>query len=291
MTDSEPPRQHQPLATCALLATLLASLPAQQGGQPAPKPAPHASSWPELDGKLNREARNQVKQFQKDGEQLHRKAHQRLVELGAGVAPILIPMVHDRDNNVNTSLFSVLDEVCTPRHATLLAKEVGRPSLALRRYLLRRLGGFHDTAVHAVMTDSLKDKDAEVRFQAALGLLGLADVDGIDVVLQAARERWPETRAQIEATLTPARKAVTADKVLAHIARAQPTDQMAGLRVLRFLMEKRQASTLRHYLTAADFAVKREAINTARVLHGEAPLEKLSSFQAINLAKQWLQKL
>jgi hypothetical protein len=37
--------------------------------------------------------------------------------------------------------------------------------------------------------------------------------------------------------------------------------------------------------------VKREAINTARVLHGEEPIENLSVFQAIEMAKQWLDKL
>ena len=75
------------------------------------------------------------------------------------------------------------------------------------------------------------------------------------------------------------------------IGQARSTDQMAGLRLLRFLAIKEQKVLLRSYLESPDFAVKREAINTVRVLHGEKPLEKLSSFQAINLAKQWLGKL
>ena len=75
------------------------------------------------------------------------------------------------------------------------------------------------------------------------------------------------------------------------IAQARATDKMAGLRLLRHLATLDQKTLLRSHLESPDFTVKREAINTARVLHGEAPLEKLSSFQAINLAKQWLQKL
>ena len=61
--------------------------------------------------------------------------------------------------------------------------------------------------------------------------------------------------------------------------------------MLRYLGVKQQRVMLRSYLESADFAVKREAINLVRVLHGEPPIENLSSFQAINLAKQWLQKL
>ena len=36
---------------------------------------------------------------------------------------------------------------------------------------------------------------------------------------------------------------------------------------------------------------KREAVNTARVLHGEQPQENLTVFQSIEQAKQWLNKL
>jgi hypothetical protein len=54
---------------------------------------------------------------------------------------------------------------------------------------------------------------------------------------------------------------------------------------------KEQASLLRHYLEASDHTVKKEAINTARVLHGEPPLENLPVFQAIEMSKEWLKKL
>ena len=95
----------------------------------------------------------------------------------------------------------------------------------------------------------------------------------------------------IAATLTPARSAAVSLKVWERIGNARPTDKMAGLRLLRYLATTDQKMLLRSYLESPDFAVKKEAINTARALHGKQPLEKLSSFQAINLAKQWLQKL
>jgi hypothetical protein len=66
---------------------------------------------------------------------------------------------------------------------------------------------------------------------------------------------------------------------------------MAGLRLLRHLMVKEQGALLHRYLDAGEHTVKREAINAARCLHGEAPIENLSVFQAIEMAKQWRAKV
>lgn len=281
-----------PLALALGLTMLVAPLAAQGKEPPADEGSPKKlAEWPELSKKDDGQARAVLTQFRKEGEELHAKAHEKLVAFGAAVAPVLLPKVNDRANNSNEHLFRVLDEVCGPPHAALLARELGRPSVELRRYLLRRLGTFRDTELAAVFEKSLDDKDPEVQFQAGLGALAVGSVKGLDVVLASARQRWSEVQPQIAEVLTPARSVAISTKVLDHIARARPTEQMAGLRLLRYLMTKQQAVLLRHYLEASDFQVKREAINAARVVHGEDPLENLASFQAINMAKEWLKKL
>src|SRR5690606_11657770 len=167
----------------------------------------------------------------------------------------------------------------------------GRPSVEWRRYMLRRLAGFHDPDMAAVFKPALKDKDPDITFYASLGLLGLGKHDGLDIMLLAAKQRWAEF-GDITAEVLPASRAnENAMPIFEKIAAAQPTDQMAGLRLLRYLMVKEQGILLRRYLESADFTVKKEAINTARVLHGEQPLDQLSRFQAIDQAKQWLGKL
>jgi hypothetical protein len=110
-------------------------------------------------------------------------------------------------------------------------------------------------------------------------------------VLQAAKQRWQEFGPLVAEVLPRARSAECGDWVFTAIAPASAADQMAGLRLARYLMVRQQGVILRTYLQAPDHTVKREAINTARVLHGEEPIENLSVFQAIEMAKQWLDKL
>jgi len=281
---------------CAAI-TLVALAPSQSGkGQPPTKEAPGATTtklteWPNLKKAERTNARRKAGQFRKRDPKLHDKASKQLIAMGPSIAPVLIPMVSDRQDGINVHLLAVLDAVITPEHAALLAREVGRPSLELRRYLMRKLATFHDADIAPILKKALKDKDAEVAFYAGLGLLGVGQHDGLDVVMAQTRKRWDHWRPLIAQVLTPARSADTANPVYAKVVESRTTDQMAGLRLLRYLMVKEQSHLLRHFLQSKDFTVKRAAINTARVVHGEQPIEKLSSFQAIDMAKQWLDKL
>ncbi len=275
----------------AILCAALFAGDAAAQSEERPQKVEKLSEWPALKKEQGDRARALMRQFGKKKQQLRDDAVSAMVQLGAGVAPLVVPKITDRPKNDNQHLFAVLDQVTDGRHAALLARELGRKSLELRRYLLRRLACMRDTDLEPVLKSAARDKDPEAAFFAALGLLALGSDAGLDAVLVAAREQWSERREVIAAALTPARDARKGMLVWRRIGQARPTDQMAGLRVLRYLGAKEQKVMLRSYLESSDFAVKREAINLARVLHGEPPIEKLSSFQAINLAKQWLQKL
>ena len=296
--------KHRTLKSSLLAALLLPALastataqqerPArpEQPAQPAQDPKrAKLSEWPSLKKTETDRVRALAKQFRKPQEKLRDAAVEKLVKMGAGVAPVLIRSVNDRPENANAYVFAVLDRVTDGRHAALLARESKRNSVEWRRYLTRKLASLRDPEMEPVLEATREDKDPDIAFYAALGLLALGETSGLDTVLAAARQRWAATRDLIAATLEPARSAEISMKVWTRIGQARPTEQMAGLRLLRHLAVKEQRVLLRSYLESADFAVKREAINTVRMLHGEKPLEKLSSFQAINLAKEWLQKL
>lgn len=271
---------------------VVTAAPPGRGQEPAaPARQQKLSEWPELKKADRDRARAVAKQLAKKQEKLRTAAVDKLAAMGAGVAVVLIPLVSDRPQNHNDRLFEVLDQVTDGRHAAVLARESQRKSVAWRRYLTRRLAGLRDPDLLPLLRKHVEDKDADIAFYASLGALALGESAGLDTVLEATRERWSEQRALIAATLTPARSAAVSLKVWERIGSARPTDKMAGLRLLRYLATTDQKMLLRSYLESSDFAVKKAAINTTRVLHGEQPLEKLSSFQAINLAKQWLQKL
>ncbi|MFT7535239.1 MAG: hypothetical protein ACI85K_001190, partial [Hyphomicrobiaceae bacterium] len=283
------------LAAIATLALTSASVEAQakQDGKQAKqnKQNTKLSKWPALKKAASDRARATAKQFKKPQEELHTEAHRKLVAMGAGVAPAIIALVSDRAHNTNEHLFAVLDALVNKSHASLLAREAKRPSVEWRRYLMRKLAGFHDADMAAVFKPALKDKDPDIAIYAGLGLLSLGKHDGLDIVLLAAKQRWTEFGDITAKVLPAARSSACSLPIFEKIASARATDQMAGLRLLRYLMIKDQGMLLRTYLNSSDFAVKKEAINTARVLNGEKPLDKLSSFQAIDQAKKWLLKI
>jgi hypothetical protein len=283
------------LATIATLALTSAPVEAQskdakRGGKQSTK-ITKLAKWPALKKAASDRARATAKQVKKPQEKLQVEANHKLVAIGAGVAPVIIPLVSDRAENTNEQLFAVLDAVVDKSHASLLAREAKRPSVEWRRYLLRKLAGFHDADMAAVFKSALKGKDPDIAIYAGLGLLSLGKHDGLDIVLLAAKQRWAEF-AEITSKVLPAgRSSASALPIFEKIASARPTDQMAGLRLLRYLMVKDQGMMLRTYLKSSAFAVKKEAINTARVINGEKPLDKLSSFQAIEQAQKWLLKI
>jgi hypothetical protein len=285
----------RPLATLALTAaTLFAGLPALAQAQKPPAAGTTAEKlgeWPTLKDTDKDRVLAFTGQFRKADPQLHAEAKKQLIALGDAAAPLLMQQVSDRAENTNAPIFAVLDEVLGARHAALMARETKKPRIELRRYLTRRLCRLGDADLAPVLDSLQKDKDESTAFYAQLGLLALKRRESLPAVLAYTKTRWNDVGPLVAEVLTPARSPELGDAVFEAIAKAQPVDQMAGLRLLRYVMVKEQGVVLRGYLEASDHTVKREAVNTARVLHGEAPVDNLSVFQAIEQAKQWLQKI
>jgi hypothetical protein len=172
-----------------------------------------------------------------------------------------------------------------------LHEEAKKPKVELRRYLVRRLCRFAEPTLLAQLTATMQDKDEQTAFYAALGALALKHREALGPVLDYSKLHWPEVSALVAETLPAAKGRETAEWVFERIAKATAADQMAGLRLLRSLTDLSQAPLLKTYLAASDHAVKREAVNVARALHGEAPVDNLPVFQVIEMAKAWQQKL
>lgn len=249
------------------------------------------AEWPPLDTTAKDRLLALVGQFRKPNPQLHSEAHQQLVGLGAGAAPLLMQQVSDRADNTNDHVFGVLDAILGIEHAALLAREVKKPRVELRRYLANRLCRFRAADLAATLEALAKDKDERTAFFGQLGLLGLGRRAALAPVIAYTKTRWTEVGALVGEVLAPGRSHDAGVSVFEFLTTASPGDQMAALRLARYLMTKEQGPLLRTYLQANDHAVKREAINAARVLHGEPPIENLSVFQTIDHAKEWLQKL
>jgi hypothetical protein len=280
------------LGTAWLTAWLL-GLPVLAQDPPAPTPAPaqiaKLDQWPAGKERDKERLLALVGQFRKDPA-LHEKAIADLIAIGDTAMPLLLQQISDRPENVNAPLFRVFDRVLGPQHAALLAVEAKKPRVELRRYLLVRLCRFVDPDLAPVLKTHVADADAATSFHASLGLLALKHESALPAVLQYSKTHWPEVGAVVAEVLPRARGAETGTWVFASIAKSAAADQMAGLRLARYLAVKDQAVILRTYLQSPDHTVKKEAVNAMRVLHGEPPIESLDVFKAIAMAKEWLAK-
>ena len=287
---------HEPLA--AVLAPLLLALAtpcairAQDPQKPAPVPATatKVAEWPALKETDKERVLSLAGQFRKADPQLHAEAKKELIALGDGALPLLLQQVSDRAENSNEQLFGVFDEMLKPAHAALMARESKKPRVELRRYLFLRMCRFADPELLPVLKAACKDKDELTAFYASLGMLALKEREAVPAVLAYTKTKWKEVGPLTAEVLPHARSMDAGNWVCEAIAKAPAADQMAGLRLLRYVAQKEHTLILRTYLKAADHTVKKEAVNTMRVLHGEAPIENLNVFDAIQMAKAWLEK-
>lgn len=293
------PSSPRRLAATLLLAWIAAgSLPAQNGATPAPAPAQapaqakveKLAEWPAPKDSDKDKVMALVGQLRKPDPALHEAARKQLVTLGVSAMPLLFAQVTDHAENVNPDLFLVFDELLGPAHAALMARETKKPKVELRRYLIRRLVHFHDADLVPVLVATVKDKDPETSFFASLGALALKQKEQLPSVLAYTKMNWKTVGTLVAEVLPGARSTEAGSWVFEAIAKAPVADQMAGLRLARYLATKDQTTILRTYLQAPDHTVKKEAVNAMRVLHGEAPIENLDAFRAIEMAKEWLSK-
>lgn len=280
-------------AVLALVAMHLSGLhlPAQEPpDEPAPTPQEKdgkLEAWPELDPVQVRRIPGLLAQFRKKDESLHSEAHAELVALGDGAAPLLLARLTDNEVNFNDPILAVLDEVLGPRHADLLAPEARSRKLVERRYVLRRLATFADPDLEPVFAAALEDEDEDVAFYAALGASGLGGLESLEIVLQRCRRSWDEERAMISEVLENARSIDSGRWVLQRLVKGDTGEKIAGLRMARYLAPRELARVVAIHLDDSQHSVKKEAINALRVIHGQEPMENLSVFQAIEMAKEW----
>jgi hypothetical protein len=267
-----------------------AAKPAAGGAAKPAAQAGRATEWPKLPETEQERVLGLVGQFRKPETTLHEPAREQLVAIGPSAVPLLLLQVSDREGNLNQHLFLVFDRLMQPEHAALMAREWKKPKVELRRYLTQRLARFHDPEMVPILEAATKDKDADVAFYGAVGLLGQKKTSALPIVLANCRQRWNDVRPLCADVLPAARSPEVGNAVFEAIAKAQAADQMTGLRAARFLATKDHFVIVRTYLAASDHTVKKEAVNLARVLHGQDAIENLSVFQAIEMAKEWLTK-
>ncbi len=274
---------------CACLF-LLASTPCAQG-DPTPKPAAKPE-WPKLDRLQTGRVEELFKNLTLKNQELHEESLKEMVALGAGTAPALLGRFSDAKTNHNAWLERALDGVTAVEHTPLLAIEATSKVVARRRYVVRRLGELAAPGMAETYRKAMADKDADVAFFGGLSLASTGDATGLPVVLARAKADWKANRALIEKIL-PHGKGGDVSRWLSEQSEGKDfAARVAALRLFRSGGAREHAARVASSLDASDNLVKKEAINALRVVVlGQEPLEDLSVFQAIEMAKEIRSKL
>jgi hypothetical protein len=287
------------LRVFAVGCTLLAGVAAQDE---KPKPTPEKDEpvgvreWPEASDAEEKRIVGLVRALVDDEEDRRIESEAELIALGPRVGKPLLHAITPRKPELHEPIFRVLDAVTDATFTPLLIEETENRKAEVRRWAVARLATLHAEAAHdaleAAFERGTEEKDVEMRFRAALGLCGLGDWQHYDVVLARVAADFPAVADRVSEILTPQRGAEAQKVVFEHLEAKDETSLVASLRVMRSVLPKDAAWVVAPYLDASAALVKKEAINTLRVVvDGDAPLETLSAFQAIGEAKKWKERL
>ena len=295
------------LRLVALLVGLLA-LPAlaQDPPKPAEPIAPAApakieylSAWPKPADKdtLLTDIERLCKARTED---MGKLAHDALVAAGAAAVPFLLDRYgREKDDAAHERLHDILYEMIRPDQTRVLAKHFESKNLHERTMALWRAGVFPDKEIRVsaeaafVRMEKQGDKaDPEERYAAALCACSAGSIKGLDTLVAQAMKRWdkkgPEMRIALEGVRGPEATGVVGKR----LDEPDRKVKVAALHLLGGCGDKSIVGKLKPLLDETDNSIRVAAINALRgIVNGELPIEGLSAFEAIEMAKKWKEKI
>jgi len=259
-------------------------------------PTTKKPAWPTLDKKAKAKGEKYLKLLRSKKPEIRENAVGQLTALGAGFSDRAIRSLKDSENhNVNEHLVKILDATLKPEHSPLVALHHRHKAVSGRRYVFKTLARLGQPGSVALFQRSLKDSDIEVSYYSALGLIkATRSTAALGVVYDRCLREWEDLSAELSRHLATHRS----DKFLPWIARKLKSedthDHVTALRMMRILSPPAGKVMVRRFLDSEHALVKKEAINTLRVIvDGEPalPLKKITVFMVINLAKAWKSRL
>ncbi len=273
-----------------LIAAALAVLAIRGPSQDA---APEPPAWPELSRREQTQVKQTCDQLRKTGKaERIADLEQRLQQFGAGAAPLLIDRLSDMRKNINAPLQRVLEHLVTDADAPLLARRAQDDRLAIRRYVVGRLERTGNRDMLPVFRHALGDDDDEVRLAAVLGITRCGDTAALPQLLEHCIADWHAVRARAEPALAGVKGRAAAEWLATPLSDDSEPRKVAALRMLRVAGDRQSTALIAPLLDSENHNLKRAAINALRgIVDGDPPLDKLSVFQAIEMAKTWKARL
>jgi len=278
-----------------------------QDPPPAPAPAPAAerpaeivrlTAWPELPKDLQKTVETDIERLRKaHTEGMGEDAHAGLIAAGAAIVPELLPKLgKEKDAEARARIEDVLNAVTSAEHTRLLAARFADKAQAIRTYALSRASAFPDAGTRAEAEAALaraaavkepKDEDRAEHLAAALAATAAGSLAGLDHLALRAETSFGTEGARMRRAL----EAVRGPEATAQLGAKLSGERAARIAALNLLAGCGDASAkplVKPFLDDNDNSVRIAAINALRgIVDGAPPLDKLPVFEAIEIAKEW----
>ncbi len=278
-----------------LLLCLPALLSAPPGAEGTPDEPKRLERWPDL-AQPEAKVKNDIERLRKARTpEMAADAEVELKAAGAGIVPELLGALgREKDEAARERMERVLLAVTSAEHTRLLAAWFGDKLVGARIFALRRCSAFPDPGLREpaeaalARVRALGDKaDPAELYAAALCVTSTGSLAGFDALRASAEKSWPQRGAELRAVLATVRgpeASALAQKLLA----GERMDVVTGLNLLSGCGDRSSVAHVKPFLDSDDNQIRVAAINALRgIVDGEGPIERLSVFEAIELAKKW----
>lgn len=279
-------------ATCALFVFALL-FPQDSGAKAAPLPkTAESADWPKLASGKQDELLAKLTLFKRASPERVKEIAKEIQGYGKGAVPLLLAPLQKAEPEWKARLLATLDALTDATDAARLLQSANSKTPAIRQYAIRRASLFAKAEHAPVFVKALEDTDLENRFYAALGASRAGALEGISPLFELAGARWDTQKSEILAALNGVRGAAATGKIRALFEKKEDESAILALRLLAGAGDASAVPGIAAYLDSTDNRFKEEAINALRGIVDRAPpLENVSAFDLIDLAKQWKDKL
>lgn len=264
----------------------------------------HLTEWPEADKELAKQISSDLGRLRKaQTEGMEQGGREGLLAAGDAAGPELLKaLAKERDDDARARVAEVLTAVTDWRHTRLFAAEFNNKSEHVRLFALRRAAAFPDKGIRAAAEKAFEQaqKNAGTKkeikdelYCASLALASSGSFDSLEALQARALEEWGSSghaiRAAIEGLRGPEATAIVAKSLKSDDRKAK----VAALRMLAGCGDKDSAKThVAPFLDDTDNSIRVAAINALRgIVDGEPPMDRMSVFEAVELANKWKARL
>jgi hypothetical protein len=294
------------LALAFLLACTCARISAQGAAaqDPAPPAVERLADWPALEKTLREQVTTDITRLRKARTpEMADQARDALKLVGAAIAPELLPILgKETDEDALSRVRSVLLAITGAAHTRCLARHFEDKSAAVRVFALERAAAFPDPGIReAAERAYAKAKEARAKgkadasevYAAALALTSSGSSAGLELLFERSLKDWGTQGAPIRIALEAVRGPEASGLALERLARGDRNAQISALNLLGGCGVPELCNLpIKPFLDSEDNGLRIAAINALRgIVDHEPPLDKLSVFDAIELAKKWKARL